>query len=245
LPCSHRWILSAAIALALLGSSGRAAAEPPTAATSTATDLRKPAPNPGARPYREQLQTLIKDRYPQLLTDTAQGIPVLTVLFNLSGDVARSELEVSAHPPSELAASEESFSHFGVLVGDLQYIAAASLQTPANTVFVVFGGLGSRQLDRSLVQRFFPKVLSEGVPLNEGIWILFDHEGKILRTGQEHFAPGSLRGVLENRYPGIQTADMTATPVVGPGGQPIKDSRGQPLQLMCVWLASDSPLPKS
>ena len=227
---SRRCVLVIGLSLALCGADA---------------ELRKPAPNPEARPYREQLQTLIRERYPQLLTDTASGTPVLTVLFNLYGDIVRSELEVSSRPPGELAASEQSFSHFGALVGDLQYVAAASIETPANTVFVVFGGLGSRQLDRSLVQRYFPQLLSKGAPPNEGIWILFDHDGRVLQTGQEHFAPATLRNVLESRYPGIRTADMTATAVVGADGRPLKDPRGQPVQLTCVWLASDSPLPKS
>ena len=214
-------------------------------APSASTELRKPAPNPDACPYREQLQALIRDRYPQLAIETTPGIPVLTVLFDLYGEIVRSELEVSTRPPAELAASEESFAHFGMAVGDLQYVAAASFQTPANTVFVIFGGLGSGQLDRSLVRRFFPQVLSGGAPLKQGIWILFDHEGRVLRTGQEQVAPGSLRSVLESRYPGIRTADLTATPVVGQDGQPLKDPRGRPLQLTCVWLAANSPQPSS
>jgi hypothetical protein len=188
---------------------------------------------------------LIQDRYPQLLTQAVEGVPVLTVLFNLYGEIVRSDLTISSRPPSELAASEASFRRFGLPLGDLQYVAAASIQTPANTVLVVFGGLGSRSVDRSLVQRFFPQVLSQGVPLNEALWILFDHDGRVVRTGEEHFALGSLRSILENRYPGIRTSDITATPVVGPDGQPMKDPHGRSLQLTCVWLASDSPLPKS
>jgi hypothetical protein len=103
----------------------------------------------------------------------------------------------------------------------------------------------ARDLDRALVQRFFPQVLAQRAPLKEGVWILFDHEGRVLRTGQEPLEPEHLREVLEQRYPGIQTSDMTATPVVGPNGRPIKDAHGHPLQLTCVWLASGSPLPKS
>jgi len=214
-------------------------------APSASTELRKPAPNPGARPYREQLQALIRDRYPQLGIETTPGIPVLTVLFDLYGEIVRSELEFSTRPPAELAASEESFAHFGTAVGDLQYVADPSFQTAANTMFVIFGGLGSRQLDRSLVQRFFPQIVSGGASLNQGIWILFDHQGRVLRTGQEQFAPGSLSSVLESRYPGIRTADLTATPVVGQDSQRLKDPRGRPLQLTCLWLAADSPPPSS
>jgi len=51
--------------------------------------------------------------------------------------------------------------------------------------------------------------------------------------------------VLESRYPGIRTADLTATPVVGQDSQRLKDPRGRPLQLTCLWLAADSPPPSS
>jgi hypothetical protein len=240
-----RWILSTTIWLAILCAPCLAGEESPASATAAPTELRKPAPNAGARPYRELFQSLIRERYPELLTKPMEGIPVVTVLFNLQGDVVRSDLTISAQPPGGLAASEDSFAGFGVAAGDLQYVAAATIPTPANTVLVVFGGTGSRQLDRRLVERFFPQVLSQGAPLNAGIWILFDHDGHVLRTGEEQFAPGSLRGVLEHRYPGIRTSDLTATPVVGAEGRPLKDPRGRPLQLTCVWLASDSPLPKS
>ena len=97
-------------------------------APSASTELRKPAPNPGARLYREQLQALIRDRYPRLAIETTPGIPVLTVLFDLYGEIVRSELEVSTRPPAELAASEESFAHFGPLQLTCVWLAADSPQ---------------------------------------------------------------------------------------------------------------------
>jgi hypothetical protein len=192
--------------------------EPVTPATSGPTELRKPAPNAGARPYRERFQSLIRERYPQLLTETVHGMPVVTVLFDLYGDIVRSDLTISSQPPGELAASEANFYRLGLPQGELLYVGAASVQTPTNTVLIVFGGKSSRDLDRALVQRFFPQVLAEGAPLKEGIWILFDQEGRVLRSGQEPFEPDRLREVLEQRYPGIQTSDMTTTPVVGRDG---------------------------
>jgi hypothetical protein len=236
--------LSTIASLAVGCSLSLASGEPATT-RATSTELRKLPPNAGARPYRERFQLLIESRYPQLLTNTADGAPIVTVLLDLYGDLVRTELEISRQPPSELAASERSFSRFGLREGDLQYVGAATIQTPANTVLIVFGGMASRDLDRRLVQRFFPKVFSEGAPLNQGIWILLDHEGQVLRTGEEYLEPTRIRAVLEKRYPGIETADMTATPVVGPDGRPMKDREGRPFQLTCVWLASDSPLPKS
>jgi hypothetical protein len=126
----------------------------------------------------------------------------------------------------------------------LRYIGAATIHLPANTVLVVFAGVGSRNVDRALVQRFFPQVFEKENPLSDGIWILLDHEGRVLRTGQENFKSGRLRQILEKRYPGIRTSDMTATPVVGRDGQTIRDLLGQPFELYCVWLAAGSPLPE-
>jgi hypothetical protein len=208
------------------------------------TELRKPAPNGGARTYRERLQALIRMRYPQLLTEPAKGIPIITVLLNLYGEVVRSDLEISTSPPSQLAASEASFQRFGLAQLEMRYVGATSIETPANTVFVVFGGMGSRELDRTLVQRLFPQVFAQGLPVNAGIWILFDHDGRVLLTGQEPFEPDRLRGTLEQRYPGIETSDITVTAVVDQEGRPVRDVRGHPLQLTSVWLASGSPLPK-
>jgi hypothetical protein len=48
-----------------------------------------------------------------------------------------------------------------------------------------------------------------------------DH-GDVLRTGQERVGIEELRGMLESRFPGIQTSDMTVTPVIGPQGSPVK-----------------------
>jgi hypothetical protein len=207
--------------------------------------LRKPPPDRHARPYEKRFRTLIKARYPDLLTKPAKGTPIVTVLFDPHGAILRSELEISSEPSSELAASESSFSRYGAAARDLQYIGAASIHVPANTVLVVFAGVGSMDVDRALVQRFFPQVFQEGSTLSQGIWILFDHDGRVLHTGQEHFKPERLRQTLEKRYPGIRTSDVTETPVIGQDGRPIRDLQGQPLQLSCVWLAVGSPLPQS
>jgi hypothetical protein len=216
----------------------------PDPAPSAMRDLRKPAPDPHAGPYRKRFQALIKARYPELFTEPAQGIPIVTVLIDSQGGILRADYEVSSKLPSELAASESNFSRYGALAGDLQYIGAASIHLPANTVLVVFAGVGSRNVDRALVQRFFPQVLEKGAELSQGIWILLDHQGRVLQTGQEHFKSRRLGQILEERYPGIRTSDMTVTPVVGPDGPTIRDMLGQPFQLYCVWLAAGSPLPK-
>jgi hypothetical protein len=211
---------------------------------SALTALRKPAPAPDSRPYEERFQALIKARYPDLFTKASAGLPIITVLFDPQGGILRTDLEVSSKPPSELPADESNFSRFGAVADDLQYLGAASVRLPANTVVIVFAGVGSRDVDQALVQRFFPQVFQKRYPLSDGIWILFDHEGGVQRAGQEHFKAGRLKQILQERYPSIRTSDMTATPVVGRDGRTVRDRLGQPLQLYCVWLVAGSPLPK-
>lgn len=239
-----RRILSLTLVLLFCGASCIAEEVLPSPAPGELTDLRKPAPDPQVRPYQKRFRALIKARYQKLFTEPAQGNPIVTVLFDLQGGILRADCEVSSKPPSELVASESNFTRYGSLAGDLDYIGAASIHLPANTVRVVFAAVGSKNVDQALIQRFFPQVLEKGAGLSQGIWILLDHEGRVLLTGQEHFKSGRLRQILEKRYPGIQTSNTTATPVVGRDGQTIRDGLGQPFQLYCVWLAAGSPLPK-
>jgi hypothetical protein len=127
--------------------------------------------------------------------------------------------------------------------GDLRYLGESRIQTPLNTVLVVFGGRDSHTLDRALIERYFPDVLSQGVAPQMRIWILLDHEGRVLRTGEEAFDSGTLKTVLETRYAGIRTAEMTTSQVLARDGKPVTDSAGEALQLHCVWLAPGSPTP--
>jgi hypothetical protein len=209
-----------------------------------APDLRKPPPDAAAAPYRERFETLVKERYPQLATDQEAGTPVVTLLFEPDGRLARADLEIRAGPLALVTASEEQFYRFGHLAGQLRYIGEARIELPANTVLVVFGGLDSRDVDRVLVERYFPQIEEHGISTNEGIWILFDHDGRVLQSGKESFNARSLRSLLEKRYPGIRTSDMTLTPVLARDGSPIKNASGQPLRLHSVWLAAGSPVPE-
>ena len=208
-------------------------------------ELRKPPPDAQAQPYRERLEALIKARFPQLWVEKLNGLAVVTVLLDPHGDLVRSDLEIVTPPAGELTASEGQFAHFGLSAGDLRYVGEARIDLPLNTVFVVFGGMGSGEIDRALVAKIFPKGLSQGAAVHDAIWILFDREGRVVRTGEEHVDPRTLRKLLEARYPGIQTSEMTVSPVLGQDRRPVKNSTGEPLQLYSVWLAAGSPLPKS
>lgn len=212
-------------------------------ALAAASEFVKPAPDLATQPYRNRLETVVKEHYPQLWTDRIEGMPVVTLLFEPDGSVARTKLEIRPHQHDTLTVSEEDFNFYGY-GGRLRYIGEARVELPVNTVIVLFGGLDSSDLDRALVEHYFPQALKQGAPPNEGIWILFTHEGRVLRTGEESFDTRSLRSLLEKRYPGIQTSDMSLTPVIGGDGRPIKSASGQALQLHSVWLAAGSPMPE-
>jgi hypothetical protein len=198
-------------------------------------DLQKPAPDPQSQPYRDRLVALIEGQYPQLLTQKIAGTAMVTVLFDSDGTLAASNLEVLPTAVAALTVSEGQFARFGLTADDLKYIGISRVPLPANTVVVAFGGRDSRKLDLALVAHFFPEVLAQGVPTGFGIWILFDHDGKVLRTGEERFESQDLRKMLETRFPSIRLSDIAVARVDG--------SLRKGLQLHCVWLARGSPLP--
>jgi hypothetical protein len=208
------------------------------------TELRKPFPDAQAQPYRERLETLIKARYPELLTHKERGSVLVTVLLNSDGALADTKLDIQSGRSGPLTASEMQFTRFGLSAGDLKYIGVTRLQLGVNWVSIVFGARDSRSIDRALVERYFPKALTKGLPPGEGIWILFDHSGRVLRTGQEPFEHGNFKEQLTKRYPGIRIGDAMDTLVYGPNGDSFENSNHEPLQLHSLWLTEDSPLPE-
>ncbi len=88
----------------------------------------------------------------------------------------------------------------------------------------------------------------QGTSPNNSIWILFDHGGRLLHTGEEPVEPATFRQLLEARYPGIRISrisDMGVTPVRGSDGRTVENAAHQAVQLYCVWLEAGSPLPGS
>jgi len=213
-------------------------------AAGSGAELRKLPPYGGTQPYPARLRALIESRYPQLLTGPPADTPVITVLFNADGTVGGTYLETPPKHEVTLTASEVQFSRFGLSAGDLQYIGVGRVQLPGLMALVVFGAKTSRDLDRALVAQYFPQALVPGAPLPEGLWILFDREGRVLRTGTERIDPTQLRATLEARFPGTRMGDLTVTPVFGRDGRPLETSRREALELTCVWLAEGSPLPE-
>jgi hypothetical protein len=175
--------------------------------------------------------------------ESLAGTPVLTVLFNSDGTVARSSLQIAAQTSGALTATELQFEPFGLRAGELQYVGEARVQLPHSTVFVVFGARSTQALDRALVEQYFPPALTSGVTGGETFWILFDHAGHVLKHGAEVFQSTDLRKAVESRYPGIRISDATVAPIIGRSGRPVENSRHKAVKLNCLWLAVDSPIP--
>ena len=208
----------------------------------SSTDLRKPEPSSLA-PSSAQFEALIRERYPDILTHTFVGTPVVSVLVEPTGRITRSKLEVFTGPPSRFVVSESQIARLAPAGRHVTNTGREIVKISNTTVIELFAIMDSHELDRALVERFFPKVLKEGVPSGEGIWMLFDHGGRVLRAGEGHIELSNLRRMLELRYPGIQTASAASFPVVGRDGQPLKIRRSL-VRLYCVWLAIGSVVPE-
>jgi BlaR1 peptidase M56 len=254
-PARHRKVLlgfsfAAAASLVLAAASLNAPAGEPSAA------LRKPPPAHEGDAAAEKFAVLIKDRYPALTTERTAGTPVVTVLFNHDGTIARTDTDIFQGTPREFKASAAQFQRVGLTPDAVGYVGTQAIDFGNNTILVVYSEKDaqhipftsrlfpdSRSIDRALTERFFPSAFEHGVPAGEGIWVLFDHAGTVLRTGQEPFDPANLTRMLESRYPGIKANEMTVTPVVDAAMQPVKTASGGPLQLHSVWLDAASGAP--
>jgi len=109
-------------------------------AASEAPDVEKPTTDIAVHPDRQQLEAIIRDRYPQLVTQRFAGFPVVTVLLNHDDTVAATDLQISAKDPGDVKASELHFARFGLKATDLSYIGVERFDLPLNSVLVVFGG---------------------------------------------------------------------------------------------------------
>lgn len=212
-------------------------------AQSAAQELRKLPPDYPALAYRMRITGVIAERYPALLAGNSSGTPVVTVLFNPDGTVAATRLETLGDGVRELTVSEAQFAPFGEAASHLQYIAAAHMALPGTTALVVFAQRDSHELDRTLVERYFPEIGTQKLPPDTRLWLLFTHEGTVVRSGEEPLDPGHFPKTLERRFPGVHTTESSLTAVIAPDGKPFLDTSRHPLQLECVWLSADSRLP--
>jgi hypothetical protein len=198
------------------------------------------------QPFRERVTELVRERYPQLLSDKQPGTAVLIVLFNSDGTIAASDVQTYALHSETLTADETQFERFGLQSGDVRYVGVDRIELPVGSVLVIFGARSSQSLDRALVQRYFPSILTEYPPADQTLWILFDHAGNVLSYGQDTLIAIDLEDALEARFPGIRISDTSVTAVAvreAHAGQSCPGDRF--VQLHLVWLARDSPVPNA
>lgn len=105
-----------------------------------APDVQEPMADTAIHPTRVQLEAIIRQRYPQLVTQRFTGLPVVTVLLNHDGTLAATDLEISPKDPGELIVTRLNFTRFGLNAKDLSYIGMVRLELPQNSVLVMFGG---------------------------------------------------------------------------------------------------------
>jgi len=74
---------------------------------------------------RQQLETIVRQRYPQLATQRFAGVPVVTVLLNHDGTLVATDLEISVKDPDQLVVTRQHFARFGLKARDLSYIGMA------------------------------------------------------------------------------------------------------------------------
>jgi hypothetical protein len=101
----------------------------------------------------------------------------------------------------------------------------------------------TRELDRQIFRRNFPQAAKQGVPAGARPWLLLDRQGKVLRSGVETLNPKEVNALLESRFAGIKTREITLTALVDERDEPLRDAGGKELHLFSVWLAPESPLP--
>lgn len=255
-PRRQAWALGFLCSLAATLVVAATSLNPPTP-DSWAT-IRKPINNSSPPRYIVEFEQLLKQQYPKLLTDKVAGTPVLVVLFDQAGKLERYEMaETFAGDPGEFSAPDSIFDRFGVAKEELGWIAVQGVESKANKMLVVFSyrkvpnsnyppaGLfpDSSAVDRAIVTRFFPDVMEHGIAAGEGLWVLLDRDGNVLRTGREPFDTKNLETLLESRYRGIKISAVTVTPVTRDDAQHVKNTSGDDVQLHCLWLDEASPLP--
>jgi beta-lactamase regulating signal transducer with metallopeptidase domain len=256
-PRRQAWVLGLLCSLA--ASFVVAAASLNAPSTDSLAEIRKPINSPLPR-YIQDFEAMLKQHYPKLLTDKTSGTPVFVVLYDSAGKMERWDLaETFKGSPQEFRASDSIFERFGVKQEELGLVGVQGMESKANKMLVVFSyrkgpntsyppaGLfpDTSAIDRAIVARFFPDAMQKGVAAGEGLWVLFDPEGNVLRTGHEPFAPNTLEQMIESRYRGIEISTITVAPVTREDAQHVKNASGEDLQLHSLWLDSSSPLPSA
>jgi beta-lactamase regulating signal transducer with metallopeptidase domain len=248
--------LIAALSLALAGSCLFAATSV-DAPTSVISVPIKPAPTNW--PLGRAFEQLLNSKFPGLLEEKVAGTPVVVALINEDGSITRAEKFISPEPMENVNATKATFAMLGLDEASVPYVGNMGMRSPndpSKVLLVVYTELAkpgetfvsrvapdTRAVDRAIFDRYFSATAKKGVPAGEGLWVLLDHEGHVLRSGQEPISPPQWNRTLESRFPGIRTEGITVTPITDAENKPIKDRGGKDLHLHSVWLAPDSPPP--
>jgi hypothetical protein len=180
-------------------------------------------------------------------------------LMNDDMTVAKSAQLLSDKKADEIQADESMFEAIGMQREEVPYLGAMGMQSPTDAdrkLLVIFTekrtpgvrfrsklAPDTRELDRRLFRRNFPEVATQGVPADARPWLLLDRQGNVLRSGVEPSNPKEMNALLESRFAGIRTREITLTALVDERDEPMKDAGGKDLHLFSVWLAPESPLP--
>ena len=217
----------------------------------------KPTPS-GATALRlgHHFEKMLAERFPDLLGQDHERMPMVVVLLNDDWSIARAAQVISR---DELPVDERTFGVIGLGTDDVPYVGNMGMQSPDNpqhVVLVVYTERkpvgkrfvshvfpDSRAVDRDIFRRYFPLAAQNGVPAGQQPWVLLDREGHVLRSGQEPVESSTWNRTLESRFPGIKTQSITVTPLTNDMGEPTVDAAGRELQLHSVWLAPGSPTP--
>ncbi len=210
---------------------------------SWAHELRKVPPSFWLQ--RTELIEVIRERYPNLEKQDFSGTPLVTVLFSADGTVVATHLERLPDKASAPVASEAQFQRLGVTQGTLQYVGTARVAVGNSSPIVIFAARDSRDLDRALIEHYFPRAINERATDDRTLWILFDHDGRVIRTGSEVLNPKTFARTLEHRFSGIHTDEMMAVEIWSKDGKPVRNGAHHRLKLECVWLTGGSPVPST
>lgn len=251
-------LLGMLAASAMLLCASAAALDPPSPAT--AAELQKSAPGSNNR-LASNLAALVQERYPELLSRKTTGTAVVSVLFRNDGSIERTSRALFDGSPLQFKPTRGYYAQqLNIPSGDVSYVGLQGVVSPATgqTILVAFtergksgapstgviGASDTREIDRSLTERYFPEVLAGSVDAEVRLWILFDSEGHVLRNGREPRGDEAIDHVLQARFPGIETEYVTNTFVTDRTARLVRDRAGEPLGLLCVWLKKGSPLPR-
>jgi beta-lactamase regulating signal transducer with metallopeptidase domain len=254
----HR-ALVAGVCLALAGTCVFAAAQvaPPARIDDAAIKL-PPPPGPTLR-AGQAVETLAREKYPELLRGEFDGMPVVVVLLNADFTVAK-----STRIPAPTAGGQVSIADFqaiGLSEKEVPYVGATWMALPdqpgkgflaayteapskSGERFVSTLLPDTRAVDRAVFEQHFDVRIRGAIPAGQSPWLLLDRSGHVLRTGVEPMNDGRVfLDWLAARYPDIKSQEMTVTPLTDRDGKPIQDLSGNPVNLVSVWLASGSANP--